>query len=252
VAINDGTFEKIQQTPATATMNPSITVHTKQGLESATLYKIRVSAVNRVGEGPLSHSIEVIAADMPSKPTQMPEATLVTQTSVNLKLEALPEEQNGGSAITGYLVEIDDGLGGAFELVHNSLNLELIVTQLEPSRHYRVRYAARNLIYDSGNMFECDQLQYSETLVVHTAIAPTTPRNLEHTNSLRYRDALIFSWQAPLSDGGSKLQHYTLQIDSQDFSETHIVSVQAGSFKFDDLTPATTYSVKIKVNNLVG
>jgi hypothetical protein len=56
----------------------------------------------------------VIAADMPLKPAQVPEATLVTQTSVNLKLTALPEEQNGGSAITGYLVEIDDGLGGSF------------------------------------------------------------------------------------------------------------------------------------------
>lgn len=71
-------FEKIQQAPATATTNPSITVHTKQDLTSANLYKIRVSAVNRVGEGPLSHSIEVIAADMPSAPTQKPEATLVT------------------------------------------------------------------------------------------------------------------------------------------------------------------------------
>jgi hypothetical protein len=112
--------------------------------------------VNRVGEGPLSSSIEVIAADMPSKPTLMPEATLITQTSVTLKLNALPEEQNGGSPITGYIVEIDNGLGDAFEVVHNSMNLGLIITQLETSRHYRVRYAARNIIYDAGNMFECD------------------------------------------------------------------------------------------------
>jgi hypothetical protein len=101
-------------------------------------------------------------------------------------------------------------------------------------------------------MFECDQLQFSEALVVHTAIEPSTPRDLEQTTSLRYRDALIFSWRAPLSDGGSKLQQYTLQIDSQDYTQTHVISVQASSFKFDSLNPATSYSVKIKVNNLVG
>jgi len=46
---------------------------------------------------------------MPSNP---PNVTLITQSSISLTLEALPEIGNGGSPITGYIVEVDDGLGG--------------------------------------------------------------------------------------------------------------------------------------------
>jgi hypothetical protein len=57
---------------------------------------------------------------------------------------------------------MDDGLGGEFAIVHNSLTLSLVLNQLEPSRFYRIKYAARNIIYDSGNLYECDELQFSD------------------------------------------------------------------------------------------
>jgi hypothetical protein len=54
---------------------------------------------------------------------------------------------------------MDDGLGGSFVIKHNSLFVDgLILSGLESSRFYRIRYAARNIIYDSGNLFECDTL----------------------------------------------------------------------------------------------
>jgi hypothetical protein len=54
----------------------------------------------------------------------------------------------------------------------------MTMTGLKPSRYYRVRYAARNIIYDSGNMFDCDQLQWSESVTVLTAVTSSTPQNL--------------------------------------------------------------------------
>jgi hypothetical protein len=39
---------------------------------------------------------------------------------------------------------------------------------------------------------------------------------------------------------------------STDVAVEHIVSIQASTFKFSALTPATEYAVRIKVNNLVG
>jgi hypothetical protein len=88
----------------------------------------------------------------------------------------------------------------------------LILSGLESSRFYRIKYAARNIIYDSGNLFECDVLQFSDEIVVLTAVDPTVPLNLHHNTALRYRDALIFAWDAPISNGGSKLQEYHLEI----------------------------------------
>ena len=75
-----------------------------------------------------------------------------------MTLVELPTLKNGGSAVTGYIVQMDDGLGGEFVTVHDSLYLYLILSGLEESRFYRIKYAARNIIYDSGNIFECDQL----------------------------------------------------------------------------------------------
>jgi hypothetical protein len=89
---------------APAKVNPSITVQTQQNLEAAQTYRFKVSAVNIVGEGPISNEIFVIAADMPQKPTNPPIVTLVTQSSISITLEPVPTSRNGGSPVTGYLV----------------------------------------------------------------------------------------------------------------------------------------------------
>jgi hypothetical protein len=108
----DGIFETVINAPAE--INPSITVHEESGLQAKVTYKFRVSAENFVGEGPMSNEIFVIAADMPEKPPNPPRVTLVTQSSISLELDPLAAGSNGGSDITGYIVEADDGLGGDY------------------------------------------------------------------------------------------------------------------------------------------
>jgi hypothetical protein len=210
----------------------------------------------------MSNEIFVVAADMPSTPSTPPIQGLVTQTSISVTLNPLPESMNGGSEVTGYIVECDDGLGGSYEIVHDSLNLELIISGLHSSRFYRIRYAARNIVYDSANLFECDQLQWSSSLLVLTAVEPSVPRALKHETSLRYRDALVYSWDKPLTDGGSSLEEYTLEIREveSDVWHLHTLSVQASSYTFSrfdplsdtKLVPATDYAVRIKVRNIIG
>lgn len=107
--------------------------------------------------------------------------------------------------MTGYIVQVDDGLGGDYVTVHNSLTTILILSGLESSRNYRIRYAARNIIFDADNMFDCDALQFSTYVIVLTAVVPSEPRNLIHDESLRYRNALVFKWEASATNGGSPL-----------------------------------------------
>lgn len=149
---------------------------------------------------------------------------------------------------------MDDGLGGQFVTVHDSLYLYLILSGLESSRFYRIKYAARNVIYDSGNLYECDQLQFTDEIVVLTAVGPSAPRNIVQDTSLRYRDALIYKWEAPLHDGGSKLQEYHLELKdvlTDTVVTTKSLTVQALAYKFDGLEPATDYACRVKVNNLI-
>ena len=86
-----------------------------------------------------------------------------------------------------------------------------------------------------------------------TAVGPSAPRGLKQDISLRYRDALVFVWEQPASNGGSPLQEYTLELSKPNtvYLTNYQVSVQAKSFTFSGLDSATEYAVRIKVNNLV-
>lgn len=46
---------------------------------------------------------------------------------------------------------MDDGKGGDYQIIQDSLSLNLILSGLQSSLVYRIRYAGRNIIYDSGN-----------------------------------------------------------------------------------------------------
>ena len=83
--------------------------HTETPLEAGQVYRFKVSAVNFVGEGEMTDSISVIAADLPEAPANAPVATLITETSISVSIGLVPALANGGSAITGYIVQIDDG-----------------------------------------------------------------------------------------------------------------------------------------------
>ncbi len=77
----------------------------------------------------------------------------MTPNSISLTLAPIPDVSNGGSPVTSYIVQMDDGLGGDFQTMSDALTLNLIFSGLQQSRFYRIKYAARNIIYDSGNMF---------------------------------------------------------------------------------------------------
>lgn len=90
--------------------------------------------------------IYVIASDLPQAPVNPPTIVSVTKTSISITLDPIPLASNG-SPITGYIVLID-GLGGQFRQVHDSMNLDLTISNLKSGRTYRVKYAGRNKVYD--------------------------------------------------------------------------------------------------------
>lgn len=172
MAEGSGTYELIDSAPSS--LNPTITWHTHEdSLTAASWYKFKVSAVNSVGESDLTESIAVIAADLPEVPSNPPTATLITQGSISLEIEEVSESGNGGAPITGYIVQIDDGNGGQFTDIHDSLTTQLIINNLESGLIYRLRYAARNIVYDTANMYAIDKLRFGESLYALTAVLPS-------------------------------------------------------------------------------
>jgi hypothetical protein len=125
VAAGNQPDEQVVGAPCTA--DPTLTYYEHTDLVAGQTYRLTVSAFNIVEEGPLSRlrtgqdllgdTVDyVLAADLPEAPKNPPNVVTITETAISLTLEAIAAPRDGGSPVTGYLVEIDDGLGGGSEL----------------------------------------------------------------------------------------------------------------------------------------
>lgn len=128
-------------------LNKTIISDTKfktTNLEEGIEYEYRVSAENIVGIGKPSKVSECVAARDPCDPPGRPEAIIVTRNSVTLQWTK--PEYDGGSKITGYIVEkkeLPDGrwMKASFT---NVIDTQFAVTGLTEDQRYEFRVIARN------------------------------------------------------------------------------------------------------------
>uniref|UniRef100_A0A8C3S4Y5 Titin n=1 Tax=Chelydra serpentina TaxID=8475 RepID=A0A8C3S4Y5_CHESE len=114
------------------------------GLEEGLEYEFRVYAENIVGIGKASKVSECYTAHDPCDPPGRPEPIIVTRNSVTLQWKK--PEYDGGSKITGYIVEkkeLPDGrwMKASFT---NVIETQFAVTGLVENQRYEFRVIARN------------------------------------------------------------------------------------------------------------
>ena len=181
-------------TAAAPYTNPTITSYTASSLTSGQSYKFKIGSYNALFSSLQTDYIYVIASDLPEKPVNAPIINTVSQSTITLTLTTIPPANNGGSSVTGYIVMMDDGLGGAFTQIQDSLNTQLTISNLYSGRTYRIKYAGRNIVYDQNNMFDCDSIKFSDSVNVLTAVNPQAPQNLQKDPVLRYKDQIVVEW----------------------------------------------------------
>ena len=253
VAKGSGTYAEDTNFDST---DPTIRTYKNTIVTSGEILKIKISALNQINnEGLASAPIEIIAADLPNKPTNPPTIVSYSTTSVTISLTAIPTSSNGGSAVTGYMLMIDNGLGDddSFEVKSNSLKTSIIINDLIPGRTYRVKYAGRNIVYDSGNLFEGDTLLYSETSQFTTAISPSVPLNLRQS-ILCYRTSIVIQWDEPATTGGSPISGYTLKYVEQSTGTETVKSLggSVNSYIINGLTPGQAYRIYVRSHTAFG
>uniref|UniRef100_A0A3B5M7M2 Titin n=1 Tax=Xiphophorus couchianus TaxID=32473 RepID=A0A3B5M7M2_9TELE len=113
-------------------------------LEEGIEYEYRVYAENIVGIGKCSKVSEVYVARDPCDPPGRPEAVIVTRHSVMLRWT--PPQYDGGSIVTGYLMEKRDLPEGKWMKASftNIIENEFTVTGLTEDSKYDFRVIARN------------------------------------------------------------------------------------------------------------
>lgn len=159
------------------------TKYKTEGLEEGLEYEFRVSAENIVGIGKVSKSSELYVARDACYPPGRPDAIVITRHYITLKWKK--PEYDGGSKITGYIVEKRELPEGRWMKASftNVLETEFTVTGLVEDQRYEFRVIARNAAgclsepsESTGPIIARDEIEaprasldpkYKDTIVVH-------------------------------------------------------------------------------------
>ena len=211
-------------------------------LVNGTTYFFQIAAVNSIGTGNYTNTIDATTT-VPGAPTNLT-ATVVSDTQINLSWDA--PLQDGGLAITGYLLEYStDGNGSWTDLTTSGTTTSFDNTGLTvgSTRHYRV--AAINNV-GTG--------EYSTTTDATTAVAtPGAPTNLTATAVSETQISL--SWETPSQDGGEAITDYELEYSTDGNIPWTDLTTSGTMITFSDnteLTRGTTRHYRVAAINSVG
>ena len=206
-----------------------------QGLTGGRSYNFTVSSYNATGER-AAESITFTPVSVPAAPTVESIEEGVRQ--VTLKWNAAATSETGGSALTGYYIESDQGQK---ETVSATTTEKTITGLTNGSTHTFTIKAINSLGYSTGTAFE----------QVTIFNVPGTPSGVTLTGDGR---TLTSTWSAPTSDGGSPVTGYSvalirttdnLQVDSATTNSTTRTAT------FNNVANGT-YQAKVLATNLVG
>ena len=217
------------------------------GLDPATSWRYRVSAINSIGTGPPSAEAgATTAAAKPGAPTGL---MARAQGTSRIDLSWRAPRATGGARILGYRIEVsDDGGTNWRELEGNTGSTATTFqhTNLRPAttRHYRV-----SAINEAGTG--------PPSNVVHAtteAIPPGVPRSL--TAEAEGTSQIDLSWQAPLNDGGAAVTGYRIEVSEDVGASWRSLVANTGStrtvYSHTGLAPATTRHYRVSAINRIG
>ena len=218
---------------------------TVTGLSAGTSYTFRVLAKNTIGDGPYSAaSAAVSAATTPDAPTTVVATQGVGQMGVTWSAPV----NNGGSAITDYVVQYSSDSGSNWTTFADgtSASASTTVTGLANNTSYIFRIAAVN-IAGTGSY------STASTAVTTAAVpgAPGTPTPTAHQNT-----QVPLTWSAAASNG-SAITDYVVQYSTSATFASAVTTFADGtsastSATVTGLANGTTYYFRVAAVNAVG
>ena len=190
-------------TDQVANTNSTATTYAHTGLASGDTRHYRVSAINANGAGTASNvDSATTGTTVPGAPTGLT-ATASGTTAINLSWSA--PASTGGSAITGYKIEVSaNGTSGWTDQVANTNSTATTYAHTGlasgDTRHYRVSAINAN---GAGTASNVDSATTGTTV-------PGAPTGLTATASGTTQ--IDLSWSAPASTGGSAITGYKIEV----------------------------------------
>ena len=226
------------------------TTYQDTGLAPNTTRYYRVRALSGAGPSAWSNVDHATTDDLtpPGAPTMLSVMPSVRRGSDELDLTWVAPVDDGGSAVTGYLIEWSAArVGPWFPLVQDTESPDRSYTDggLGPNttRYYRVS------AINSEGPGRPSNVAHGTT----RAAPPGPPRNLDVDPRGTGPDSIVLTWDAPETDGGAPIRGYTVQrIGPNNSTHRFNTGTTATTFKDTGLQPATAYRYQVAAINRVG
>ena len=211
-------------------------------LDLATTYHYRVTGRNSVGLGEQSRTMATTAAvaSAPGAPTNVTATSYAIFTQVVWKAPA----SDGGSTISGYLVEVSTDGQTWTELASSVTNRSYLHEGVTIGTTYYYRVTARN---STGLGTPSDTV----SVTPHVQVTPTAPLNLA---ARAHGITIILSWARPKYDGFDPAGvTYLLETSTDEETwETLEAATTALGYVHAGLDLATTYRYRVTARNSLG
>ena len=234
-------------TDQVANTSSTATTYAHTGLASGDTRHYRVSAINTNGSGTASNvDSATTGTTVPGAPTGLT-ATASGSTQINLSWSA--PASTGGSAITGYRIEVSpNGASSWTDQVANTGNANTTYAHTGltagTTRHYRVSAINAN---GSGTASNVDSATTGTTV-------PGAPSGLSATASGTTQ--INLSWSAPASTGGSAITGYNIEVSSNGGTSWTTLVADTGNanttYQHTGLTAPSTRHYRVSAINANG
>ena len=206
-------------------------------------YYYYVTAVNGVGEGPMSNVDDARTLMPPTVPTN-PQNLEAIPGDTNVSLSWDPPVSDGNSPITNYRVHRGNSSGGEIFLVEIGNLTAYLDTGLTNGQTYYYTVSAVNAVGEGPHSTEA----YATPFILK--VLPSEPRNLQ---ALAGSGNISLTWEPPLFDGNCLIIHYRVFRGTTSGGETNLVELgNVTSFEDLGLTNGQEYFYQVSVVNLVG
>ncbi|HXW78606.1 MAG TPA: fibronectin type III domain-containing protein, partial [Acidimicrobiales bacterium] len=208
---------------------------TSTGLTNGTTYYFEVTAVNGVGEGPVSNEAFNTPVNVPGAPTGLSATGGNSEVVLNWSVPA----NDGGSAITSYNIYRGTSSGGE-SLLTSSTGTSHTATGLTNGTTY---YFVVTAVNGAGESLVSNEV---------SATPATVPGAPTGVSAAAGNGQVFLMWAAPASSGGSPVSAYNIYQGTSSGGETVVGSTTGTSFTATGLTNGATYYFEVTALNRVG
>ena len=238
---NEGQWRVLEENTRTAA-----TEYTHRGLEPATRWHYRVSAINSAGAGPPSRMADATTDPVvPDAPTALI-ATANGSTLIELQWRA--PDYDGGARVTGFRIEVSENAGATWtDRVADTRSAATAYPDggLLPGTTLHYRVSAIN----AAGVGEPSNVAFATT----EATVPDPPTGLAAT--ARDHSQIDLKWSVPDFDGGSRIRGYRVEVSENGRDWTDLAANTGSTNTFHahtGLPPATTRFYRVSAINEIG